>query len=381
MIPKSYEGREQTYIKHSLLRSYLERLFMILGQFAKTICYVDCFAGPWQEQNADLKDTSIAISLEIMKKCREGLLKLGRDVCFRALFIEKDKNAYEKLKTFLVDEKISGIEPEAKHGMFHELREEILKWCGPDDFAFFFIDPTGWKDVVEIKTLKPLLQRPHSEYLINFMFDFILRTHSQPAFSEHMQEIFGEKPDTTCMSPQEREEYLITLYLSRLKSAQGYHSMKPRAAYVKVLDPLKNRTKYDLVYLTRHPKGIRVFMDASEKLEFIQKRVRAKAKQNHRISKTGQQELFAPEINDSSKTDEDLAAVKSFWLKRLSDQPKHFGIEQLADMLEETGWFESDFQKAMKALIKDGKANNIDMKRNRPKNAVDFNKGERVRRI
>jgi hypothetical protein len=48
-IPEHYKGREQAYIKHTLLKSYLERLFMIIGQSATRICYVDCFAGPWQE--------------------------------------------------------------------------------------------------------------------------------------------------------------------------------------------------------------------------------------------------------------------------------------------------------------------------------------------
>ena len=72
-IPKQYKGREQTYFKHCLLEAYLERLFMIVGQYASTICYVDCFAGPWEEQGDDLGDTSIAKSLNIIKKCRDGL--------------------------------------------------------------------------------------------------------------------------------------------------------------------------------------------------------------------------------------------------------------------------------------------------------------------
>ncbi|KAF0220195.1 MAG: hypothetical protein FD174_1434 [Geobacteraceae bacterium] len=46
-IPAQYRGREQAYFKHCLLEAYLERLFMIVGQHQRTICYVDCFAGPW----------------------------------------------------------------------------------------------------------------------------------------------------------------------------------------------------------------------------------------------------------------------------------------------------------------------------------------------
>ncbi len=54
---------------------------------------------------------------------------------------------------------MDGITTEAKNGEFHGLRNDILRWCGTRDFAFFFIDPTGWKKAIEIPTLTPLLQR------------------------------------------------------------------------------------------------------------------------------------------------------------------------------------------------------------------------------
>jgi hypothetical protein len=47
MNPEDYKGKEQTYIKHTLLNNYLYRLFMIIGQYEDSISYVDCFAGPW----------------------------------------------------------------------------------------------------------------------------------------------------------------------------------------------------------------------------------------------------------------------------------------------------------------------------------------------
>jgi hypothetical protein len=72
-IPDAYKGREQAYFKHRLLEAYLERLFLIIGHHQKTICYVDCFAGPWQEKGEGLEDTSIAKSLNIIKKCQNGL--------------------------------------------------------------------------------------------------------------------------------------------------------------------------------------------------------------------------------------------------------------------------------------------------------------------
>jgi hypothetical protein len=77
-----YERKSQTFIKHKLLEAYLKRLFMIIGQHESIIRYVDCFAGPWQEDSDELEATSIAISLKIMKECRESLLKQNKDVHF-----------------------------------------------------------------------------------------------------------------------------------------------------------------------------------------------------------------------------------------------------------------------------------------------------------
>ena len=376
-ISGHYKGKEQSFIKHRLLETYLERLFMIIGQHENRIRYVDCFAGPWKAESDDFKDTSIAISLSIMKSCHESLRKQGKNIRFKALFIEKNIESYKRLDSFLKKESTEEVSAESLHGDFYSLRSDILRWCGNDDFTFFFIDPTGWKDVVEIDTLRPLLQRRRSEYLINFMFYSILRVHNQTIFEEHIIRIFGEIPDTNGMTPLEREEYLLYLYRAHLKKAQpDIENKKSRSAYVKILDPYKDQTKYDLVYLTRHPLGIKVFMEASEKLDLVQKFVRAKVKQERRIDKSGQKELFPAEMNIANEDKVDLSDVKDYWLSKLSFKPKRFGIEELADMLEETDWFISDFQKAFNELISEGQVKNLDASRKRPVHAVHFDKGE-----
>ncbi len=336
-IPEHYKGREQAFIKHTLLRAYIKRLFMIIGRYANVIRYVDCFSGPWQEGTENLEDTSIAISLDIMRTCRDGLNQQRKKVDFKALFVEKEKDPFERLQEFLKEKARSRIDAQCMNGYFYDLRDKILKWCGPNDFAFFFIDPTGWRHAIEIPTLRPLLQRKNSEYLINFMFDFILRTHTQTAFEKHMKEIFGEVPNTVGMTPKERETHLLKQYRESLKNAQPQTGEKPRSAYVRVLDPYKNRTKYDLVYLTRHPRGIRVFMEESEKLEIIQRRVRARTRQERRVEKTGPRELFDVDSSIEGNEDRiDVEDVENYWLKKLSSSPKLFGIVELADMLEET---------------------------------------------
>lgn len=385
-VPESYRDREQTYVKHHLLRTYLERLFMIIGQRQSIIRYVDCFSGPWNENEENLQDTSIGISLRIMQKCGEGLLSIGKKVRFQALFIEKDKRAFQKLESHLATCSTSDVTAGAKNGEFYDLREQILDWCGEDGFTFFFIDPKGWKKVIELSTLEPFLRRPNSEFLINVMYDFLLRAHTQKTFQEDMRAIFGEISDTTNMEPEQKEAVMINLYRSRLKQIAPVHSGKPRTAHVPILYPLKDRTLYHLVYLTRHAKGICVFMEESEKLEFVQKQVREQAKQVNREGRSSQRELFQSSDLIQPERRNSLQEVKSYWLNKLSDAPRRFGIDQLADMIEETGWFESDFQTVFGELAGQGIVANLDdQTKRRRKKFVHFdaydNQGEHLIRL
>ena len=93
-VPIGYEGREQALIKHLLLKSYLERLLLIIGMGGRRsgrveLCYVDCFAGPWGDESDDLANTSIAISLRTMEKCRRALVGQSVNVTMRALLLSE----------------------------------------------------------------------------------------------------------------------------------------------------------------------------------------------------------------------------------------------------------------------------------------------------
>ncbi len=373
-IPAQYKGREQAYIKHTLLETYLFKLFMIIGQTQPTISYVDCLAGPWQDASDDLSDTSIGRSLSTMKSCLESLRKKNPSVRLRALFVEKDAKKYRRLKEYL-DTLETPIETESFHGEFDKVRHKILDWCG-SSFTFFFIDPLGWKNIVEASTLEPFLQRNNSEFLINFMFEFILRAHQIPVHEEDMIKIFGQVPQTDGMIPEQKESCLVNLYRENLKRILPVKGRKARSATVPIQRPDKDRTIYHLVYLTRHPLGIVKFMEASEPLDFVQKAVRIQAKHDKKIETTGQGELFG--AFENIKLDQGsvpISVVKEYWLKQLTSQPQLFGIDKLADMLEETGWFESNFQEAFHELQLEGKVRNLadEGKSKRSKKFVHFN--------
>jgi hypothetical protein len=158
------------------------------------------------------------------------------------------------------------------------------------------------------------------------------------------------------------------------------------SASVRVMDPIKNRTKYHLIYITRHPKGIKEFMEQSEKLDMIQPQLRAQAKFDRNIQQRGaaQTSLGLDHLMSGvSPTDDPFAVVdvKGYWLSKLSTVPKVFGLVEMVQLLSESGCYLSTLQQALGELIAEGRVKNLDAKRKRSKNHVDFDKGEHLIRI
>lgn len=384
-VPEGYQGREQAIIKHRLLESYLEKLFMIVGMSSAKleiteICYVDCFAGPWGDEREDLSGTSIAISLQILDRCRQALARRGMSLRLRALYVEKDKTAFARLERHISERTPAGINAKAMEGDFVALREQILSWCGDKAFVFFFIDPTGWKDV-GVGVLQPLLQRPRSEFLINFMYDFVNRTASMSDWKDEIASLLGEAVDLDDLPGSAREKLLLNTYRKNLKrhlASDG--KWVGRSAYVRVLDREKERPKYHLVYLTSHPRGIIEFMEISEALDLVQKRVRASTMQRARAEKSGMDDFFNAEAYvNPQEGHASLSEVEEYWRTYLSAGSKRVGEEEFANLLEDTDWFPGDFQRALGTLISAGKIRNLDASKKRPKKPLHWEKqGERL---
>ena len=64
-----------------------------------------------------------------------------------------------------------------------------MKDIPADAFAFFLIDPKGWR--IPLRQLEPMLKRPNSEVIFNFMFEFINRAASieDPTIVSGLQEL------------------------------------------------------------------------------------------------------------------------------------------------------------------------------------------------
>jgi three-Cys-motif partner protein len=387
-VPEIYEGRVPALVKHTLLKNYLEKLVLIIGMNGRKagkaeICFVDCFAGPWGSDDEDLDGTSIALSLQTLAECKAELAKLGVDARMRALYIEKDNKAFKRLSAFLAERATSDVEHDCRHGDFVELRTDILTWCGSSAFTFFFVDPKGWSPIV-IDVMEPLLKRPRSEFLINFIYDFINRTISIPAFEAEMRQLLRRSVDVNGMSPSQRETTLLGAYRDGLKacvpSVRGEY--RARTAYVGVMHPSKARTKYHLVYLTSHHTGIVEFMEISEKVDIVQTRVRAAVKLEAQERLSGTPDMFAEDV--SSEVGEGRSSpsdVDAFWRQYLSAGERRIDTAVFADILESTDWFPGELQASLVRLVKSGQVINMDADASRRRSKpLHFEKaGERLK--
>lgn len=300
-----YAGREQTLVKHTILRSYLERFAHIVGYHWDTITYVDCFSGPWNEHAADLHDTSFYIALQQLRSARKHLRDSGRDFALRCFFLEKDPARYRQLERFAGT--VSDAEVKTRNAALEDSVDDILAFVHRrqhDAFPFIFIDPTGWTGFA-MPTIQPLLQLKPGEILINLMTGHILRfiEHSDPTLQRGFDALFGSseyRAEIAGLAGLDREDTIVRCYCDAVKASGRYEHVCPAI----VLQPETNRTHFHLLYATRHIRGMEVFKESEKQAMQVMEQSRAEAQQRSRVELSGQGELFpAQELRDARHYD------------------------------------------------------------------------------
>ena len=264
-----YVDREQTYIKHLVLRRYLQKLAYKIGSWVDTLNYVDGFAGPWQHSDDKLKDTSPFIAIDELRAARDGLLeKLKSRLKIRCLFIEKDPNAWAVLKRQLARVEDVEIEPPI-NGEFEDHIDTVLQFASASrtarNFSFFFIDPTGWTGYA-LRTIEPVLRHQPGEVLINFMTQFVIRfvDSDRAEDIESFTRLFGSEEYRgrwAGLAGLDREDAIVQAYCDRVREVGDFKYV----ARSTILDPLSDRTHFHLIYGTRHIEGLRVFRNEVER--------------------------------------------------------------------------------------------------------------------
>jgi len=294
---QDYAGREQSYVKHIFLERYLEALIFKTASTYNHIVYVDGFAGPWQSANEQFEDTSFGIALNALRRAKETWKKNGRDVRMTALLVEQNAEAHAQLTT--IPPKYPDVTIKTYPADFLSVVSDIRNDIPGDAFAFFLIDPKGWR--IPLAKLQPLLARPKSEVTFNFMFEFINRaaSMSEPVTVAALDELMphgnwrarlalAKKSAGRPLTPDERKEILVGAFSENLAQLGGYQYVVP----TEILRPLRDRTLYCLFYATRHESGIAAFRECQIKALNAQATTRAALKMQHDASGSGQAEFF-----------------------------------------------------------------------------------------
>jgi three-Cys-motif partner protein len=292
-----YAGREQAYIKHFLLASYLEPFVHKIGSKYDQIVYVDGFSGPWENEGSDYADTSFGIALQALRTAKATWRNQNRNLNVKAVLVEKKERSFRKLLE--LQPRYPDVEIKPVHGDFRAEVDTILNEIPTNAFAFVLLDPKGWR--IPIAAIEPLLRRPNTEVVFNFMFEFINRAASMTAADivQGLDELLpaqGWREALTAVDknysererPKRRREILIDTFRKVLAAHGGYEFV----AETPVMRPLKNSMLYALVYATRSPTGIGVFRDCQIKTLREQETVRGAAKVAKEVQTSKQNNFF-----------------------------------------------------------------------------------------
>lgn len=382
---KHYEDREHSLVKHTILRSYLQRCLMIIGRHYSKIAYVDCFAGPWMSTTSDLSDTSPGIAIRTMSACGTTLKTMhGRDVRLRSVFIESDDERAKLLENHVADAPTNIVRPEIWRATFEDVIPKIVAWLDHDEFAFVFVDPFGWKGLVEPSVLAPFMQRRRTEVLINFMWNFLNLATGHEEQHKNLDAVFGLGWQTATSGASEAKRIeLMNRYRRLLGETCAAHDIpKLRTALLPVEYVDKKKIIFYLVYATHSPTGLVVFREQAEEAAKEQSRLKLQHRLDRLVEKNGQQDMFSVDAHEDEPRllSQDLRAL---WMRHFPDVGSSLVVDYvlIAELIEDTDYLLSELQTALCELVDAGIIKNLAAKKKRPKNAVNYRAKECLVRL
>lgn len=302
VVPAHYAGREQAYVKHQFLREYLEKLAFKIASGFDELVYVDGYSGPWKSGDENYGDTSFGIALDRLTAARKAWREIpgrARDVRMTAHLVEEKITAYRELKG--IGARFPEVAVHPHNGDFLQLAPSIASAIPERAFTFSLIDPKGFK--LDLEALKPLLARPRSEVVFNFMYEFANRFVEHPDLMETFDRLFPRvdwRPRFAALiadpesGPEERKAFLLSCFKEAVRSVGGFKYV----ADIDVRHPGKKRTYYFLVYATRDAHGIEVFRNAQVKALAAQAEI-AGQKSLAKREAAGQPSLFGTELESA----------------------------------------------------------------------------------
>ena len=325
----NYLGREHAYVKHYLLAEYLPRWAFKTGTKWDPLVFVDGFAGPWKSKDIEFADASFGIALRELNKAVAGLAKVNRKVRGVCVFVEKDPKPFAKLNAFAQSHSTESVRAVAFEGRFTDKIENINKYVatvGSKPFKLVFLDQKGWA-AAPMKELKSFVGLRSCELFFNVMTSFLTRFVEREGLAQSYDSFFGRKGviDRIRKLPKgagEREEAVVDEYCLSLREICGFRYVSQAV----IMDTLKERTRYYLVFATNSLHGVKVFKEAEQRAAAAQDEVR------HETSLKKQPQFGLPFDTPIPKSSKVLALHKHY-VARSRDRIKATLLNSTTDKL------------------------------------------------
>lgn len=220
------------------------------------MCFIDLMAGEGYYASGDAGSTGTLV--EVAK----DNLRAGRPV--RCISVEANNVAFERLQANTAE---AGAFVESIHGRWEDLVGDLLMQTD-GEFTFFFVDPMGIREI-DWAHLEQLVRRDNTELLINFNSTVASRLAgslgSEKVGSEgrveRLNKVMGgdywQTGYAEARRRHETQQHLTEVYAKHLGEIGGFG-----VCWTPIRETgLTGRTKYHLVFASRHRKAFEIMND------------------------------------------------------------------------------------------------------------------------
>ena len=260
--------RPWSKIKDQVIEDYLIPYLNKVSKLKKKIIIVDAFAGPGIFEDGT-KGSPLIICETADKIVTDNYI---------AIFVNSDKSCYEKLNNN-ISEYINKNSAISTYGQVKDLLPYLEKII-EDSTLLIYLDPFGLKGC-DFLLLEPYLGRDKrfsTEIIINLSMPTLHRyatwkavrsgkvTNQTRKLNQKLSKILGGDEWKEIMwsdiPAKEKEKKVVELYVNRLKNYLPY------AGYCPVREKIGTRTKYYIIFCSRHPDVLVLMNDIMHKAYF-----------------------------------------------------------------------------------------------------------------
>lgn len=268
------EYRDQTRVKHEIVRKYIPSFFHVLKNGQNNLIYIDGFAGRGTYDDSESGKYIEGSPLQALQVIA-GNSDLASKVT--SIFVEADHENFSSLKQAvdLFYSQSSHIrKPIVLHGTFADKITTLLDLVDHRNNSmaptFLFVDPCGVSGT-SLQVITRLLSNKGCEAFIFFNIDGIRRVCGLSKLSDSLVEVFGTKDRAEqlqqafnkCSSPIERESTIVNFYQKALTEEISNNIFITPFA---IEHEKSKRTSHYLIHVTKHQLGFKIMKDVMWKL-------------------------------------------------------------------------------------------------------------------